>query len=110
MEDCEAFIDRIEHIRDWIDKGVFWASVEDPAASADLGPLPLSEDMYQDEIEELQGCLDLLQCDLTDDEPDEGTLAHEAWQALTDTTDAYLERLADRWWELEEEIAMGPLE
>ena len=46
--------------------------------------------------------MDLLRCDLEDNEPDEGTTAHEVYDALLQKIDGYNEAIGTRLWELEE--------
>ena len=102
MNNFEDIISRVEHIRDWIDKGVFWDSIDNPEESAQLGPLPELTELEWEELDELYGYLELLRCDLEDNEPDEGTTAHEVYDALLQKIDGYNEAIGTRLWELEE--------
>ena len=95
-------ISRVEHIRDWIDKGVFWDSIDNPEESAQLGPLPELTELEWEDLDELYSYLDLLRCDLEDNEPDEGTTAHEVYDALLQKIDGYNEAIGTQLWELEE--------
>ena len=103
MRKLEDIINRVEHIRGWIDKGVFWDSIDDPEGSDDLGPLPELTELEWEDLDELYGDLDLLRCDLEDNEPDEGTIAHAVYDALLEKIGGYNEAIADRLWELEED-------
>ena len=102
MKEFEDIINRVEHIRDWIDKGVFWESIDNPEESANLGPLPELTELDWEDLDELYGYLDLLQCDLEDNEPDKGTIAHAVYDKLREKIEGYNEAIATRLWELEE--------
>ena len=62
MKEFEEMIRRIELIRDWLEKGVFWDSIDDEIASADLGPLPEVQDMDAEDLQDLFDYLEDLYC------------------------------------------------
>ena len=102
MKEFEDIINRVEHIRDWIDKGVFWESIDNPEESANLGPLPELTELDWEDLDDLYIYLDLLRCDLEENEPDEGTTAHAVYDMLQEKIEGYNEAIATRLWELEE--------
>ena len=53
MKEFEEMVQRIELIRGWLEKGVFWDSIDDERASADLGSLPEVQDMDADDLQDL---------------------------------------------------------
>ena len=102
MKALDDIISRIELIRDWIDKGIFWDSIDDPEESAHLGPLPNLTELDWDDLEDLIIWPDLLRCDLNENAPPEDAIAHRVREALMERIEDYTGAIGDRLWELEE--------
>ena len=104
MKEFEEMIRRIELIRDWLEKGVFWDSIDDERASADLGPLPEVQDMDAEDLQDLFDYLEDLYCDLNDNTPAEGSAAFRVRTALRAQIEEYEEAIQDRLGEIETEL------
>lgn len=97
-------IRRIELIRGWLEKGVFWDGIDNERASADLGPLPEVQDMDADDLQDLFDYLEDLYCDLNVNTPAEGSAAFRVRTALRAQIEEYEEAIQDRLGEIETEF------
>ena len=104
VKEFDEMIQRIELIRGWLEKGVFWDSIDDEGASADLGPLPEVQDMDADDLQDLFDYLEDLYCDLNENTPAEGSAAFRVRAALRSQIEKYEESIQDRLGEIEAEL------
>lgn len=105
MKDYEPLMKRIALVREWLGLGVFWDSIEDPSASARLGPLPDVGGLYWEELDKLLAELEGLENDLKESEPAESTPAHKTWGALLKQVGKYADTVDGFMVELEQDLA-----